>query len=133
MTCNLLSIGKITKDHNCVTQYFPTHCKFQDLDSVNMIGNPENYVGLYLFKVDNFLEKQTQCVTTPTIVGQSIKNSCSVSFLKSNNDNVIMLWHFRLGHPSFKYLSKLFPSLFRNKNPSLSQCEICQLSKHLPC
>ena len=28
------------------------------------------------------------------------------------------------------YLEKLFPSLFKNKNPKSFQCEICQFSKH---
>ena len=40
-----------------------------------------------------------------------------------------MLWHFRLGHPSFRYLKeKIFPSLFTNK--VIFQCEVCQLAKH---
>lgn len=38
--------------------------------------------------------------------------------------------HYRLGHPSFVYLSKLFPLLFMNKNPLSFQCEICQMAKH---
>ena len=42
----------------------------------------------------------------------------------------MMLWHHRLGHPSFQYLKQLFLSLFKKKNPSFSQCESCQLSKH---
>ena len=37
---------------------------------------------------------------------------------------------FRLGHPSFQYLKHLFPSLFKNKNPSSFQCEFCELAKH---
>jgi len=41
-----------------------------------------------------------------------------------------MLWHFRLGHPSFYYLRHLFPKLFLNKNPASFQCEICELAKH---
>ena len=40
-----------------------------------------------------------------------------------------MLWHYRLGHPNFLYLKKLFPTLF-NKNTFIYKCEICQLSKH---
>lgn len=41
-----------------------------------------------------------------------------------------MLWHFRLGHPNFMYLAKLFPELFINKKPQFYQCEICQFAKH---
>ena len=41
-----------------------------------------------------------------------------------------MLWHFRLGHPNFLYLQKLFPSLFIIKNQRHLQCEVCQFSKH---
>ena len=41
-----------------------------------------------------------------------------------------MLWHYRLGHPNFFYLKRLFPSLFMNINPHFFQCDICQLSKH---
>lgn len=53
----------------------------------------------------------------------------SFSFLVSNKD-AIMLWHRTLGHINFQYLKHMFPSLFGNKNSSLSSCEICQLAKH---
>ena len=39
-----------------------------------------------------------------------------------------MLLHFRLSHPNFLYLRRLFPSLFHN-NEQFS-CEICQFPKH---
>lgn len=38
--------------------------------------------------------------------------------------------HFRLGHPSFHYLKKLFPKLFINKDPSSFHCDISALAKH---
>lgn len=41
-----------------------------------------------------------------------------------------MLWQYRVGHPSFQYMKKLFPSLCMNKSHLLFQCESCQLSKH---
>ena len=41
-----------------------------------------------------------------------------------------MLWHYRLGHLSFYYLKKLFPTLFKEKGSSLFQCEVCELAKH---
>ena len=37
--------------------------------------------------------------------------------------------HFRLGHPNFRYLKHLFPSLFTNKDPRSFHCDIFQLSK----
>ena len=40
-----------------------------------------------------------------------------------------MLRHFRLSHPNFLYLKKLFSPLF-NKEPKHVQCEIYQLAKH---
>ncbi|KAL5779663.1 hypothetical protein ACOSQ2_010400 [Xanthoceras sorbifolium] len=49
----------------------------------------------------------------------------------SNSDSEIMLYHYRLGHPNFMYLEKLFPSLFKNKSFKNFQCEICHLSKHI--
>ena len=41
----------------------------------------------------------------------------------------IMLWHLRLGHPSFQYLKHLFPTLFKNVDCSSFQCESCILAK----
>ena len=40
-----------------------------------------------------------------------------------------MLWHFWLGHPSFRYLKHLFPKLF-DKDPSMLHCEICEFVRH---
>ena len=41
----------------------------------------------------------------------------------------IMIWHFRLGYPSFIYLKHLFPTLFKNIDCSSFNCESCYLSK----
>jgi hypothetical protein len=41
-----------------------------------------------------------------------------------------MLWHLRLGHPSFKYLSSLFPKLFIERDISSLQCEVSEFAKH---
>ena len=50
--------------------------------------------------------------------------------LQSNKNSAIMFWNYRLGHPNFMCLKKLFPSQFINKDAKLFQCEICQLAKH---
>ncbi|CAL2240948.1 unnamed protein product [Prunus armeniaca] len=41
----------------------------------------------------------------------------------------IWLWHRRLGHPSFDYFKRLFPSLFRSCDESSFKCETCILVK----
>ena len=124
LDCNLLSISKLTQELNCMTKFFPNHCEFQDLDSGKMIGNAEMCSGLYLLKIEVYPERQPQTAEFVSLKSQFNSNS------RLNNDSVIMLWHYRLGHPNFVYLEKLFPVLFDNKSSHLFQCEICQLSKH---
>ena len=41
----------------------------------------------------------------------------------------IWLWHHRLGHVSFGYLKKLFPSLFAKVDVSSFQCDVRELAK----
>ena len=41
----------------------------------------------------------------------------------------IWLWHRRLGHTSFGYLKKLFPSLFAKSAISSFRCDVCELAK----
>nr|KYP34930.1 Retrovirus-related Pol polyprotein from transposon TNT 1-94 [Cajanus cajan] len=41
----------------------------------------------------------------------------------------ILLWHRRLGHPSFEYLKHVFPSLFSDTSLLNLKCETCILAK----
>ena len=41
----------------------------------------------------------------------------------------ILLWHRRLGHPSFSYLKHLYPNLFINKEKLVLKCDHCILAK----
>ena len=52
LTCNLVSISKLTKDLNCVAKFSSICCEFQDLHSGTMIGSAEESEGLY-YLVDN--------------------------------------------------------------------------------
>ena len=83
------------------------------MNSSKMLGNASLQNGLYVLLGN-------QPTTLPN-------TSCSFTSL-GQIDN-IMLWHFRLGHPNFHYLAKLFPKLFVNKNPSSFKCHICPLAK----
>ena len=104
-------------------------CEFQDLDSGKRIGSAKVCSGVYLLKVGESPRRQTH--NAVHVESKSQSNKSSVSFENSNKDSAIMLWHYRLGHPNFIYLKKLFPSLFVNKNLELFQCEVCQMSKHV--
>ena len=42
----------------------------------------------------------------------------------------LLLWHRRLGHPSFKVFEELAPSVYKNCNKDLLKCKACELAKH---
>ena len=114
LACNLLSVSKLSKDANCRVTFFESHCDFQDQSSGRMIGNARMIEGLYYFDELSSSNKKAQ------------------SFSSTSSNSVceqIMLWHHRLGHPSFLYLKHLFPTLFKNIDCSFFHCESCYLSK----
>jgi len=86
--------------------------------------------GLYLFKIPQLGEAFVGSKNLPT--SQSISSFSPKYVFNSsvNKDSEVMLWHYRLGHPNFLYLERLFPHLFINKNSKFFHCEICQLAKH---
>ncbi|CAJ2666494.1 unnamed protein product [Trifolium pratense] len=91
-----------------------------DLNSGKMIGSAEESGGLYYFDIGSTSQLPSETIS-----------SCFESFsVLNNHDDNIMLWHLRLGHPSFPYLKHLFPKLFRNKDISLFKCEACEFAKH---
>ena len=125
LNCNLLSISKLTRDLHCVTKFYPNLCKFQVEGSEKVIGSAEMHDELYILKASS-KSKQVHTSSYGNYSNlDSVFNSVSVS-----NENLVMLWHFRLGHPNFGYLEKLFPELFVHKRPKFFHCEVCQLAKH---
>ena len=82
LSCNLISISKITKDLECMINFSSTACVFQDKIMGRMIGNAKESDGLYYFE-NMFPENRSK----QTVV-------CNLSLS-------IMLLHWRLGHPSF--------------------------------
>ena len=114
LACNLLSVSKLSKDSHCRVIFFDSHCVFQDQNSGRTIGSAKVINGLYYFDDDDSTREKVQ--------GLSSISSISVQ-------DKIMLWHYRLGHPSFSYLKKLFPMLFQGLDCSKFHCESCILSK----
>ena len=97
--CNLLSVGRLLDTLNASTTFDPTHCSFQDLKTHETIGHGKRIGGLYYLTLPS-APVHDRVVNTV--------QSCSVK-----DKQQIWLWHRRLGHPSFGYLKRLFPSLFR--------------------
>lgn len=111
LACNLLFMSKLTKEFSCVTNCFHTYYEFQDLDLGRIIGNAKECMRLYLLEDSQHLNKQTH-------------NARGVSFpifSSFSQESIILLWHYRLGHPNFLYLKKLFMHLFNNINPNFLQ------------
>jgi len=113
LTCNLLSMNKLTKERGCVVTFSQSHCIFQDLSSGKMIGCTKENEGLY----------QISRLDHPTEFRSSIQSSLA-TILKSN----VMLWHQQLGHHSFEYLRILYPSIPSNKIQNF-HCEHCIIAK----
>ena len=118
LACNLVSVKKITKELNCRAIFLPDSCVFQELTMGRMIGSAEEHDGLYYLEDGSDVNK----------IGQ--KTSCFQIFSFPMNNKEVYLMHFRLGHPSFSYLKRLYPTLFLNKDPSSFHCDICALAKH---
>ena len=80
-----------------------------------MIGSARILDGLYYFDEKAFQKEQVQSF---------VASVSSFSVYEK-----LMLWHHKLGHPSFFYLRHLFPSLFREVDCNLLHYESCALSK----
>ena len=109
---NLLSISAITKALHCGVFFFPHHCVFQDLDTGRRIGlGRENGLGIYELVVDS-----------PS-TGLQALFALSTSSISLHDS---LLWHCRLGHPSFAKLKETLPWLHLSE----FHCESCELGKH---
>ncbi|KAF7821700.1 Retrovirus-related Pol polyprotein from transposon TNT 1-94 [Senna tora] len=118
LKCNLLSVAKLAHDSNCKAEFSHSSCSFQDVDSRKMIGNARVRDDLYRFEMNKEIAPNKQ-----SFAARKIEDSLK-------EDREIMLLHFRLGHPNFVYLSKLYPSLFLKKNPNDFVCHHCIPAKH---
>lgn len=117
---NLFSISKITKTLNCSVIFHSTNFVFQDNLTKKTIGIGKERGGLYYFKGERELHPKSNHVFQIT--------------METSNIEKLLLWHCRLGHPSFSYLEHLFPQLFCNVSVSILHCEQCIYAKnhHVP-
>jgi len=94
--------------------YRPSTCVFQDHNSGKTIGTAREINGLYYFDetpLGNTTMFDSKGTSRPLV------------------SNKIMLWHKRLGHPSFSYLKHLFPKFSKEISSSPFHCDVCHLAK----
>nr|KYP39292.1 Retrovirus-related Pol polyprotein from transposon TNT 1-94 [Cajanus cajan] len=107
----LLSVSQVTKDLNCVVLIYPSFCLLQNILTKEIIGRGTKRGGLYY--MEDFSVGKAHHMYHPS----NIKRE------------QILLWHRRLGHPSFEYLKHVFPSLFSDTSLLNLKCETCILAK----
>ena len=115
--CNLLSVEKLTKTHNCYALFSNTHCSFQNIHIKETIGSGKKVGGLYYLEDKSWYsggERQQASLVKDDFI---------------NKREHVWLCHKRLGHPSFSYLRKLFLSLFTRFDFSDFHCETCVMAK----
>ena len=117
LNCNILSVSQLTKSHNCVFLFFPTYCTLQNIHTKDNIGGGKRSEGLY------YLEGNSQYTKGKALVHSTSDDT------QAKNKRDIWQWHKRLGHLSFSYLKRLFPSSFNYCNISNFKCESCVMEK----
>ncbi|KAK2988104.1 hypothetical protein RJ640_023853 [Escallonia rubra] len=114
---NLLPVSQITTALFCVVIFWPNFCVFKDIHTKQMIGCGVRRGKLYyLDLVSKSSDKLRRALMVNDSEGEMQKSE-------------IWFWHRCLGHASFGYLKKLFPSLFTKCDVSSFQCEVCELAK----
>ncbi|BBH02150.1 HXXXD-type acyl-transferase family protein [Prunus dulcis] len=113
----LLSVAQLTTTLVCTVTFWPNHCVFQDILIGMTIGCSTQRGKLYY--LDWAPDSEVKGGQAFTINGTH----------PEGERDKIWLWHKLLGHSSFSYLKKLFPSLFSSLDVSSFQCDTCELAK----
>nr|GMC49225.1 retrovirus-related Pol polyprotein from transposon TNT 1-94 [Ipomoea batatas] len=103
--CNLISVGKLTKDYNCTLTFFSDFCILQDLPSRKLIGVGRMCNGLYDLE--------------PTL-----REGVAMSVNKEDPD----VWHRRLGHASIAKIKKIQLDYLVASENNL-HCDSCMRAK----
>ena len=61
---------------------------------------------------------------------KQLENKMQSAQLVVTSTKDLILWHKRLGYPSFKVFEELAPSIYKSCNKEMLKCEACELAKH---
>nr|CAN65321.1 hypothetical protein VITISV_028038 [Vitis vinifera] len=110
-------VSQITTTLSCIVIFWPEFCVIKDIQTRQTIGYGMKREKLYYSDLQSKdSNKLQQALMVDGSKGEKKKSE-------------IWLWHQRLGHASFGYLKKLFPSLFAKSDISYFHCDICELAK----
>ncbi|RVW92416.1 Retrovirus-related Pol polyprotein from transposon RE1 [Vitis vinifera] len=114
---NLLSVSQITVALSCIVIFWPEFCVIKNIQIRTTIACGIKRGKLYYLDLQSKdSNKLQQVLMADGSEGEKKKSE-------------IWLWHRRLGHASFGYLKKLFPSLFAKSDISGFRCDISELAK----
>lgn len=117
---NLLLVHKFIKVHNCSITFNCSGFRVKDLSSGRVTLRGPQCNGLYPFKFQQSVSKQSSSTSSPTVLLASTTTSPTTA----------NIWHRRLAHPSFQTLQHVFRQLSINnvlKSPLF--CHDCQLGR----
>ncbi|KAJ9671110.1 hypothetical protein PVL29_027210 [Vitis rotundifolia] len=114
---NFFSVSQITAALSCIVIFWPEFCVIKDIQTRQTIGYGIKRGKLYYLDLQSKDSNKLQ---------QALMVDGSEEEKKKSE---IWSWHRRLGHTSFGYLKKLFPSLFAKSDISSFHCDICELAK----
>jgi len=103
---DLLSVSQLTRQLHCSISFFPEFCVFQDLSTGKVKGIGKETGGLYFLLNkgvgDRSLLNKAMAAKVEVVEAQ-------LMHFKTSKDETL-LWHRRLGQPSFSTLRKLVPT-----------------------
>ncbi|XP_010242510.1 PREDICTED: uncharacterized protein LOC104586844 [Nelumbo nucifera] len=102
LNCNLLSVGWLLRDIDCIVTFTNKLCVIQDHISRTLIGEGEQLDGVYVFK-----------------------GVAPIRAYKTDGIGSCDLWHRRLGQPSYQTVSLLL-NISNSKN---KMCDVCLKAK----
>ena len=121
---NLLSVSQLTHSFPLCLVFLSQFCFIQDLSCWKTIGVGEVQNGLYLLQKSN--SRTTPSLFDLASTNKNLKSALSASI---SNKDLSILWHFRLGHPSFHKLAVLKVVLPFISTKCTDVCTIYPLAK----
>ena len=129
ITKNLISISRFTLENYVIVELDSSCCYVKDKHTraVLLQGMLKN--GLYQLTLPSTSEFSSSALTS----GLSPEHHChnNTTTVSSNNQQLVALWHSRLGHPNREILNKVLSNLqiHISSSPNTLICDACQYGK----